>query len=115
LTITATIEGFPNFQAHGTLHIVQVRELCNMQFCSENPVTVCHLESEQKSLQLVFGCAYPPCTLNNYVQIASGLQLDNGTEIRVTGTLLIPSQWDSSKSAPSLHFDGDLFVFKINF
>jgi hypothetical protein len=109
----ATFEGFPNFQAHGRLQVVQVRELCNGISCSKNPVTVYFLENGQKSFQLVLGCAYPPCTINNYVQIAPGLQLDNGTEISVTGTLLIPSQWDSSKFVPLLYFDGDLFVFKI--
>jgi hypothetical protein len=110
---TATFEGFPNFQAHGQLHIVQVRELCNELPCSKNTLTVYYLDTGQKTLQLQFGCAYPPCTINDYVQIAPGFQLNNGTEITATGTLLIPSQWNSSNFEPLLYFDGDLFVFKI--
>jgi hypothetical protein len=112
---TATFEGFPNFQAHGQLRIVQVRELCSELPCSENSVTVYYLETQQKAFQLVFGCAYPPCTLDNYVQIAPGLELNNGMEITATGTLLIPSQWNSSSFEPPLYFDGDLFVFEITY
>jgi hypothetical protein len=112
---TATFEGSMNFEAHGRLHVVQVQQLCNELPCSKDSVTVYYLETEQGAIQLVFGCAYPPCTLNNYVQIASGLQLINGTEMTATGTMLVPSQWSSSNFKPVLHFYGDLFVFKITY
>jgi hypothetical protein len=116
LAPTATFTGFLHFKAHGQLYIVQMREICGQVHCSVEVVTVYYVAAQQGLIQLVFGCAYPPCTsVSGYVSIAPGLQLMNSTEITAIGTLLVPSQWNSSNYEPALHFNGDLYVSEITY
>ena len=112
-TPTMTYSGVLNVRVHGELHIVQVREVCTTPVCLDQESTVYYLTSENGPIQLMFGCAYPPCTLFGYVRIAQGVQLANGAEITAGGTLLVPSQWNSSNYLPKLQFIGDLYVLEI--
>lgn len=48
--------------------------------------------------------------LNYRLFFASAPNIVNGTEVRVTGVLVVPSSWNYTAWQPALHFAGDIYV-----
>jgi hypothetical protein len=91
----------------GIYHYVTATPICTTGFasCTGSNQTLFYLTTENATIQLIFYCG------NYYCDSPSQLPFNDGTCLHVKGTLLEPSEWPSDQFSPSMHFEGDLYVF----
>jgi hypothetical protein len=106
-TNSRSYQGYMSVNYQGIYHYVTAIPICTtgVASCTESNQTVFYLTTKNATIQLIFYCG------NNYCDSPSQLPFSDGTCLQVKGTLLEPSEWPSDQFSPSIHFDGDLYVF----
>lgn len=105
---TETYQGYLAVSYQGTYHYVVAVPLCNVLICPASE-TVFYLNTSKGTIRLIFYCGRFSI---DYCYSASQLPFGDGACLYVKGTLLEPSKWPSDRFSPSLHFQGDLYVFE---
>lgn len=103
---TATHTGYVAVGYTGVYHYVIAQPLCNHNFppCLAPGETVFYLVTGNEAVRLFFYCGLDFC------YSAQQLPFRDGDKVSVKGTLLEPSDWETSKYQPTLQFIGDLYV-----
>jgi hypothetical protein len=107
-TYFRSYQGYLSVNYEGIYRYVTAISTCNTGFtsCAESNQTVFYLTTKNATIQLIFYCG------NYYCDSPSQLPFSDGTCLHVKGTLIEPSMWPSDQFSPSMHFDGDLYVFE---
>jgi hypothetical protein len=107
---TASYSGYFSINYVGIYHNVQAVPVCRTGFppCQANDQTLFFLNAKNGTIRLVFYCGVVPY----YCESPSQLSFIDGACLHVKGTLIEPSKWPSNLFSPSMHFDGDLYVFE---
>ncbi|MGA2460020.1 MAG: hypothetical protein ABSF82_01165 [Candidatus Bathyarchaeia archaeon] len=108
---TATYQGYLGATYHGLYQYVEATPLCRNAFppCMAPDEAVFYLTSKNGTIRLVFYCG---AFSLDYCDSPSQLPFSNGTCLQVKGTLLQPSKWPTNQFNPTMHFNGDLYVFE---
>jgi hypothetical protein len=104
-----TYQGYFSVAYRGIYRHVTETPLCRQAFppCLYDDQSVFYLETDARFLvRLIFYCGLDYCTQTKQVPLSEGVRA------YVNGTLIEPSQWQSSLYQPNLYFIGDLYVFQ---
>jgi hypothetical protein len=108
---TVTYQGYFSVNYQGVYHFVQAVPVCRTGFppCLASDESVFYLNSKNGTIRLIFYCGG---IVKEYCNSPSQLPFIDGACLHVKGTLLEPSKWPSDQFSPSMHFNGDLYVFE---
>jgi len=108
---TATYSGNLLINYVGVYHYVEAVPVCRTGFppCLSPDQALFYLTAKNGTVQLVLYCG---SVVKYYCESPSQLPFKDGACLHVRGTLLEPSKWPSDQYAPSIHFQGDLYVLE---
>ena len=108
---TATYSGQFSINYVGVYHYVQAVPVCRTAspLCLSSDATLFYMNAKNGTIQLVFYCG---SIVKYFCESSSQLPFNDGACLHVKGTLLEPSKWPSDQFTPSMHFNGDLYVFE---
>ena len=105
---TATYSGYFAVSYTGLYNYVDATPVCGQDFppCLVPSETVFYLTTANATtIRLIFYCGI------DYCHSPQQLHFSDGTKILVQGTLIVPSDWPTSKYHPTLQFTADLYVY----
>jgi hypothetical protein len=111
-TPTATYSGYFDINYVGIYHYVHAVPVCRSGFppCMASGEVLFYMNAKNGTIRLVFYCGSNLAPY--YCESPSDLPFNDGACIHVRGTLLEPSKWPSDQFYPTMHFDGELYVFE---
>jgi hypothetical protein len=109
---TATYSGYFSINYVGIYHYVHATPVCRTAFppCLTHDEALFFINSKNGTIRLVFYCGISAAPY--YCESPSELSFSDGTCLHVRGTLIEPSKWPSDQFYPTMHFDGELYVFE---
>ena len=108
---TVTYSGYFSINYVGFYHYVQAEPVCRTAFppCLASGEALFYMNAKNGTVQLVFYCG---SIVKYYCESPTQLPFGDGACLHVKGTLIEPSKWPSNQFTPSMHFNGDLYVFE---
>jgi hypothetical protein len=107
---SVTYSGYFSINYVGVYHHVNAVPVCRTAFppCLTKDEPLFFMNAKNGTIRLMFYCGVIPY----YCESPTQLSFSDGTCLHVKGTLIEPSKWPTNQFSPSMHFNGDLYVFE---